>query len=87
MSDIPPLVLRLRIVRASERVSSLPRLIFGGQDIVDGSFDSTPELKDAAAIAGLPILTTKKAGDGHLKVGLYGARRDVVEDWLSVMRS
>ncbi|MEX6780337.1 hypothetical protein [Pseudomonas aeruginosa] len=87
MAKIQPWVLRRRIERASERVLELPRLNLGGVLIADGSFDSTPELRDAAALVQIPILTTRKTSSGQIKIGLYGAEPDVVAVWLSSMRA
>ncbi len=87
MAKIQPWVLRRRIERATERVLELPRLNLGGIQVVDGSFDSTPELRDAAALVQIPILTTRKTSTGHIKIGLYGAEPDLVSEWLSSMRA
>ncbi len=87
MARIQPWVLRRRIDRASERLQVLPRLNLGGTQVIDGSFEKTPELRDAAALAGVPILTTRITPSGQLKVGLYGAEPDLVTDWLNSMRA
>lgn len=87
MAKISPWVLRKRIERAAERVLELPRLNLGGVQVVDGSFDSTPELRDAAALVRIPILTTRMTRTGLIKVGLYGAEPDLTAEWLSSMRS
>lgn len=87
MAEIQPWLLRCRIERALERVQLLPRLSFGGETIVDASFDPTPELRDAAALAGLPIMTTRTNSVGQVKVGLYGASPDVVTSWLVAMNA
>ncbi len=87
MARIQPWVLRRRIERATQRVLELPRLNLGGVQVVDGSFDSTPELRDAAALVQIPILTTRKTPSGQIKIGLYGAEPDVVSEWLSSMRA
>jgi hypothetical protein len=86
MADIPPWMLRRRIDRAVERIQFLPRIQFGGQLIVDGSFDKTPELRDAAAVAGVPIFITKKNAGGQVKIGLYGACPEVVSFWIKTMQ-
>lgn len=86
MADIQPWLLRRMITRAVERIESLPRLNFAGIQIVDASFDTTPELRDAAAVVGLPIILTKKTAVRQVKVGLYGARADVVSSWLEMMQ-
>nr|WP_142990365.1 hypothetical protein [Pseudomonas aeruginosa] len=85
MAKIQPWVLRRRIERATERVLELPRLNLGGVQVVDGSFDSTPELRDAAALAQVPIITTRMTSSGLIKIGLYGAEPEVVSNWLSSM--
>lgn len=85
MANIQPWLLRRRIERAVERIASLPRLNVGGESIVDGSFDTTPELRDAAAVVGVPIITTKMNCVGQVKVGLYGAPPDVVVEWMGAM--
>lgn len=85
MMEIEPRRLRRRIDMACERLNSLPVLDFGGEKILDGSFDSTPELRDAAAIAGKPIITTRQDLLGRVKIGLYGARCDVVSEWLATI--
>lgn len=64
----------------------MPRLKFGGQQIVDGSFDTTPELRDAAAISRVPIMMTRINPVGQLKVSLYGAQPDVVVEWMGAMK-
>lgn len=86
MGDMQPWLLRRMISRAVDRIAALPRIEFGGLQIVDGSFDATPELRDAAAVAGVPIITTRKNAAGNVKVGLYGAPPDVVIGWMSAMR-
>lgn len=86
MARIQPWVLRRRIERAAERVLELPRLNIAGTEVVDGSFERTPELRDAAALVRVPILTTRTLPSGQLKVGLYGAEPDVVSAWLTAMR-
>lgn len=86
MGDMQPWLLKRMISRAVERIESLPRIQFGGVQIVDGSFDTTPELRDAAAVAGVPIITTRKNAAGNVKVGLYGAHPDVVTGWMDAMR-
>lgn len=75
MGDMQPWLLKRMISRAVERIQELPRIDFGGIQIVDGTFDVTPELRDAAAVARVPILTTRKNAVGSVKVGLYGAPR------------
>ncbi len=85
MAEIQPWLLRRMISRAVERIDSLPRLDFGGVQIVDASFDKTPELRDAAAVAHVPILTTRINAAGNIKIGLYGARPDVISSWLEMM--
>jgi hypothetical protein len=85
MADIQPWLLRRRIERAVERIDTLPRLNFGGEQIVDGSFDTTPELRDAAAISRLPIMTTRANAVGQVKVSLYGAPSEVVTEWMKTM--
>lgn len=85
MGDMQPWLLKRMINRAVDRIDSLPRINFGGCEIVDGTFDMTPELRDAAAVAGVPILTTRKGPAGNVKVGLYGARPEVVTEWMRVM--
>lgn len=86
MGDMQPWLLKRMITRAVDRLDSLPRIEFGGMQIVDGSFDATPELRDAAAVAGVPIITTRKNAAGNVKVGLYGAPPDVVTGWMTAMR-
>ncbi|MFL1449281.1 hypothetical protein ACI77O_12870 [Pseudomonas tritici] len=85
MADIQPWLLRRRIDYAVECLQSLPRLNFGGEEIVDATFVKTPELRDAAAVLCLPVLTTRKNAIGQIKVGLYGARPEIVTSWLDVM--
>lgn len=85
MARIPRWHLKLLITRAVDRLYSLPRLDFKGVEVVDASFDSTPELRDAAALSCLPILTTRTNADGRIKVGLYGARREVTAAWMKAM--
>lgn len=85
MMELAPWQLRRRIDRAIERLESLPNLNLGGEKIIDGSFDTTPELRDAAAVAGRPILTTRLDVLGRVKLGLYGARKDLVTEWLDSM--
>ncbi|WHS57604.1 MULTISPECIES: hypothetical protein [Pseudomonas] len=87
MAQIQPWYLKRMINRAVERLEALPRLSFGGIQIVDASFDSTPELRDAAAVARLPILTTRVNAAGNVKVGLYGANPEVVAGWMGMMES
>lgn len=87
MAELPAWRLRKRIDHAVERIDTLPRLNFGGELIVDGSFDITPELRDAAAIVGLPIMTTRINPIGQVKVGLYGARTRVVIQWMDTMKA
>src|SRR5690606_1603327 len=87
MASVQPWLLRRRIERAVERIECLPRLDFEGERIVDASFDRTPELRDAAAVANVPILTTRMNAAGNIKVGLYGARPDVIARWLQMMES
>lgn len=86
MGDMQPWLLKRMISRAVDRIESLPRIQFGGVQIVDGTFDATPELRDAAAVAGVPILTTRKGPTGNVKVGLYGARPDLVTAWMDAMK-
>ncbi|HDS1721596.1 hypothetical protein NPS53_08800 [Pseudomonas putida] len=86
MGEMQPWLLKRMISRAVERIESLPRIDFGGVQIVDGTFDTTPELRDGAAIAGVPILTTRKGPTGNVKVGLYGAEPDVITAWMKTMR-
>lgn len=85
MGDMQPWRLKRMISRAVERIESLPRIQFCGVQIVDGTFDTTPELRDAAAVVGVPILTTRKGPAGNVKVGLYGAQPEVVEEWMKAM--
>ncbi|MPQ71529.1 hypothetical protein [Pseudomonas sp. MWU12-2323] len=87
MAEIQPWFLRRRIERAVGRIETLPRLNFGGEQIVDASFDTTPELRDAAALSRVPILMTRTNPVGQLKVSLYGAQPDVVVEWMAVMKS
>lgn len=87
MAQIQPWYLKRMINRAVERLEALPRLNFGGIEIVDASFDTTPELRDAAAVARVPILTTRVNAAGNVKVGLYGAKPEVVSDWMSMMET
>ena len=87
MMDISPWLLRRRIDRAIQRLEALPALRFAGETIIDASFDLTPELRDAAAIAGKPIITTRQDSLGRIKFGLYGARNELVTEWLGIMRS
>lgn len=86
MGEMQPWLLKRMITRAVERIESLPRIDFCGVQLVDGTFDTTPELRDAAAIAGVPILTARKGPAGNVKVGLYGARPDVINSWMKTMR-
>lgn len=86
MAEIQPWLLRRRIERAVARIETLPRLQFGGEQIVDGSFDTTPELRDAAALSGVPILMTRTNPVGQLKVSLYGAQSAVVVEWMGTMK-
>ncbi|NVL49982.1 hypothetical protein F2S72_09545 [Pseudomonas syringae pv. actinidiae] len=85
MGEMQPWMLKRMINRAVERVQSLPRIKFCGCEIVDGTFEKTPELRDAAAIARLPILTTRKSAAGNVKVGLYGAEPQLVVEWMKMM--
>lgn len=85
MARIPRWQLKLLITRAVDRLQSLPRLSICGVEVVDASFDTTPELRDAAALSCLPILTTRTNADGRIKVGLYGAKREVTATWMKAM--
>lgn len=85
MGDMQPWLLKRMIMRAVERIESLPRIDVGGVQVVDGTFDTTPELRDAAAVAGVPILTTRKGPAGNVKVGLYGAPPEVISFWIDAM--
>lgn len=87
MAEIQPWLLRRMIGRAVERIEHLPRLNFRGVQIVDASFDTTPELRDAAALVHVPIITTRMNASGNLKIGLYGAQPDVVSSWLAMMEA
>lgn len=86
MANMQPWLLRRRIDHAVQCIQALPRVSFGGESIVDATFVRTPELRDAAAVAGLAIMTTRTRGNGQIKVGLYGARPAVVSGWLDAMR-
>lgn len=86
MAEIQPWLLRRRIERAVDRIEMLPRLSFGGEEIVDASFDSTPELRDGAAVSRLPIITSRRTPSGQQKFSLYGARPDVVSEWMRTMQ-
>lgn len=85
MARIPRWHLKLLITRVVDRLQSLPRLDLGGIEVVDASFDTTPELRDAAALSCLPIMTTRTNADGRIKVGLYGAMREVTAAWMKAM--
>lgn len=85
MQQAAPWALRRRIQRAIERIETLPKLNFGGEQFIDASFDTTPELRDAAAFACQPIITTRVCHRGIVKIGLYGARPAVTASWLEVM--
>lgn len=85
MADMAPWRLKRMITRAVERIESLPRIDICGMQVVDGTFDATPELRDAAAIARVPILTTRKGAAGNVKVGLYGAAPEVISGWMKAM--